>query len=161
WAYPIKIFRNFHLIFHVDGRALPAESLVRTLIVHPESATLVYAGDNFSVRETLFVPVNEPGGVIIFDIETEQPLEIEAKFTGDFTLEWPAGLGGTYISWDESQHAFIFGEESKKVAALVGSPTATNPQTAYQTNYSALEENSLRLGITNKGADQKFIVFAG
>src|SRR5438874_6322223 len=59
WVYPIKLFRNFHLTFHVDGRALPAESLVRTLIVHPKSATLVYAGDNFSVRETLFVPVNE------------------------------------------------------------------------------------------------------
>src|ERR1700741_3139271 len=51
WVYPLKIFRNFHLTIHVDGRALPAETLARTLIVHPESATLVYAGDNFSVRE--------------------------------------------------------------------------------------------------------------
>lgn len=55
WVYPLKIFRDFRLTFHVDGRALPAESLVRTLIVHPESATLVYTGDNFSVRETFFV----------------------------------------------------------------------------------------------------------
>ena len=47
WVYPLKVFRSFHLTFHVDGRALPAESLARTLIVHPESATLVYTGDNF------------------------------------------------------------------------------------------------------------------
>ena len=80
WVYPLKIFRGFHLTFHVDGRALPAESLARTLIVHPESATLVYAGDNFSVRETFFVPVHEPGAVILLDVETEQPLEIEAAF---------------------------------------------------------------------------------
>src|SRR5437868_6291517 len=133
WVYPIKIFRNFHLTFHVDGRALPAESLIRTLIVHPESATLVYAGDNFSVRETLFVPVNEPGGVILCDVETEQPLEIEASFTGDFQLEWPAALGGTFVSWDDSQHAFIFGEEQKKFSALVGSPTGSSSQVAYQT----------------------------
>src|SRR5215467_3880069 len=26
WVYPLKLFRNFHLVFHVDGHALPAES---------------------------------------------------------------------------------------------------------------------------------------
>ena len=161
WVYPLKIFRNFHLTFHVDGRALPAESLVRTLIVHPESATLVYAGDNFSVRETLFVPVHEPGAVISFEVETEQPLEIEARFTGDFQLEWPAAVGGTFFYWDNLQHAFVFGEEQKKFAALVGSPSATDASLAYQTNYSSSEESSLRLGVTAKGKDSKMIVIAG
>jgi hypothetical protein len=86
WVYPLKIFRGFHLTFHVDGRAVPAESLARTLLVHPESATIVYAGDNFSVRETFFVPVHEPGAVILLDVETEQPLEIQANFVADFQL---------------------------------------------------------------------------
>ena len=157
WVYPLKIFRKFHLTFHVDGRALPAESLVRTLIVHPESATLVYAGDNFSVRETLFVPVHEAGAVMIVDVETEQPLEIEASFTGDFQLEWPAGLGGTFLDWDASQNAFVFGEESKKFAALVGSPSLTSHSLAYQTNFSASEESSFRLGVTTKGRETKLI----
>jgi len=160
WVYPLKIFRDFHLTFHVDGRALPAESLVRTLIVHPESATLVYAGDNFSVRETFFVPVREPGAAIWFDVETEQPLEIEASFVGDFQLEWPAGLGGTFIDWDDSQHAFVFGEEQKKFFALVGSPSASGHALAYQTNFSASERNSLRLGVTAKGRDSKVVVIA-
>ena len=124
WVYPLKIFRGFHLTFHVDGRALPAESLARTLIVHPESATLVYAGDNFSVRETFFVPVHEPGAVILLDVETEQPLEIEAGFVADFQLEWPAALGGTFLNWDESQHAFVFGEEHKSFAPSWDRPPA-------------------------------------
>jgi glycogen debranching enzyme len=161
WVYPLKIFRNFHLTFHVEGRALPAESLVRTLIVHPESATLVYAGDNYSVRETLFVPVHGAGAVILLDVETEQPLEIEAGFTGDFALEWPAAVGGTFSYWNESQHAFVFGEESKKFAALVGSPSIDHVNLAYQTNFSASEESSFRLGITSKGKERKLIVMAG
>lgn len=160
WVYPLKIFRGFHLTFHVDGHALPAESLARTLIVHPESATIVYAGDNFSVRETFFVPVHEPGAAILFDVETEQPIEIEAGFLGDFQLEWPAAVGGTYLSWDASQHAFVFGEEEKKFSALVGSPSASEPRLAYRTNYSSSEENSLRLGVTAKGEDHKVIVLA-
>ena len=32
WVYPLKIFRDFHLRFHTEDRALPAESLARTLI---------------------------------------------------------------------------------------------------------------------------------
>lgn len=160
WVYPLKIFRDFRLTFHVGDRALPAENLARTLIVHPESATLVYAGDDFSVRETFFVPVREPGAVILFDVETEQPLEIEVSFVGDFQLEWPAGLGGTFLDWDDAQHAFVFGEEQKKFFALVGSPSASGHALAYQTNFSASERNSLRLGVTAKGRDSKVVVIA-
>ncbi|HWZ82087.1 MAG TPA: hypothetical protein VNW47_05670 [Terriglobales bacterium] len=161
WVCPLKIFRNFHLTFHVEGKALPAESLVRTLIVRPESATLVYAGDNYSVRETFFVPVHGAGAVILLDVETEQPLEIEAAFIGDFALEWPAAVGGTFSYWDDAQHAVVFGEESRKFSALVGSPSAEQPHLAYQTNFSSAEENSFRLGMTDRGRASKLIVLAG
>ena len=119
WVYPLKLFREFHLTFHIGDRALPAESLARTLTVRPESASILYAGDSFRVRETLCVPVNEPGAIILFETETEQPLDIEVGFVGDFQLEWPAALGGTYINWDEKEHAFVFGEEARKFAALI------------------------------------------
>ncbi|HLZ40587.1 MAG TPA: hypothetical protein VKQ11_06485 [Candidatus Sulfotelmatobacter sp.] len=160
WVYPLKIFRGFHLTFHVDDRALPAESLARTLTVRPESASILYVGDSFRVRETLCVPVNEPGAVIQLEVETEQPLEIEAGFTGDFQLEWPAALGGTYVSWNAKERAVFFGEEARKFAAFVGSPTAGDAHLAYQTNYSSSDENTLRLGLTAKGRDTKFLVIA-
>ncbi len=160
WVYPLKIFRDFHLIFHVGERALPAESLARTLTVRPESASILYVGDSFRVRETLCVPVNEPGAIILLEIETEQPLEVEAAFTGDFQLEWPAALGGTYMDWDAKQHAFIFGEEARRFAAIVGSPTGDDARLAYETNYSAANENSMRLGVTQRGKETKTLVIA-
>ena len=160
WVYPLKIFREFHLTFHVGDRALPAESLARTLTVRPESASILYVGDSFRVRETLCVPVNEPGAVILLEVETEQPLEIEVAFTPDFQLEWPAGLGGTYSTWDAKERAFFVGEEARKYAALVGSPTAEAPHAAYQTNYSASDEDWMRLGITPKGKETKVVVIA-
>src|SRR5437899_6927052 len=114
WVYPLKILRDFHLRFDVGGRVLPAETLARTVIARPESSTIVYAGDAFTVRETFFVPINESAAVILFEIETRQPLEIEAVFQRDFQLEWPAALGGTYINWEPGLRAFYFGEEQKK-----------------------------------------------
>jgi len=160
WVYPLKIFRDFHLTFHFGDRALPAESLARTLTVRPESASIQYASDSFRVRETLSVPVNESGAVILLDVESEEPMEIEAAFTPDFQLEWPAALGGTYSGWDARQHAFAFGEESHRYAALVGSPTGADAHAAYQTNYSTATESSFRLGVTPKGKDTKVIVLA-
>jgi len=160
WVYPLKIFRDFHLTFHVDDRALPAETLARTLTVRPDAASIVYVGDSFRVRETLCVPVNEAGAVILLDIETEQPLEVEASFTADFQLEWPAALGGTFEDWDERQHAFVFGEEAGKFSALFGSLTARDARVAYETNYSSTNENSFRLGATPKGKETKVLVFA-
>jgi len=161
WVYPLKIFRGFHLKFHTEGQVLPAEALARTVMVRPESATTLYAGDTFTVRETFFVPVREQGALIILEVETERPLEIEAAFQRDFQLEWPAALGATYLDWAAQQRAFYFGEEQKKFSALVGSPTAAEPRQEYQTNYSESQESSFRLGITTKGKESKLIVIAG
>jgi glycogen debranching enzyme len=160
WVYPLKLLREFHLQFHEGGRVVPAESLARTITVRPESSTIVYSGDTFTVKETLFVPVKESGAVILLDVETEQSLEIEASFVRDFQLEWPAAIGGTYMSWDPSAHAFVLGEETKKFVAMVGSPAATDAQQEYQTNYSQSQTSSFRLGGTNKGRDTKIIVMA-
>jgi glycogen debranching enzyme len=161
WVYPLKILREFHLKFHTEGRALPAEALARTITVRPESSTILYAGDTFKVRETFFVPVHEQGALILLDVETEQPFEVEAVFHRDFQLEWPAALGATYSNWEAQQHVFYFGEEQRKFAALVGSPTAAAPQQEYQTNYSEARESSFRLGATAKGKERKLIVIAG
>ncbi len=161
WVYPLKIFRDFHLKFHTNGRVLAAEALARTVSVRPESAAILYAGDTFTVRETFFVPVREQGALIVLDVETEQPLDIEAAFHRDFQLEWPAALGATYLDWAAQERAFYFGEEQKKFAALVGSPTATEPHAEFQTNFSESQESSFRLGPTAKGKERKLIVIAG
>ena len=160
WVYPLKILRDFHLTFLVGGRAIAADILARTLTVRPESSTIRYSSDTFSVDETLFVPVHEPGAIVVIDIETAEPLEVEASFHRDFQLEWPAALGGTYISWDADLHAFFLGEEQKKFAAFVGSPSATDHREEYSTNYSSSRESSIRLGATSKGKDTKVVVIA-
>jgi glycogen debranching enzyme len=160
WVYPLKILRNFHLVFHSEGRALPAESLARTLLVQPESCVITYASDTFQVRETLFVPVREAGAVITFEVTTAQPLEIEAAFERDFQLEWPAALGGTYMQWNPGLRAFYLGEEQKKFAALVGSPSAVLGGQEYATNYSSSSMSSVLLGPVLKGRETKVIVIA-
>jgi glycogen debranching enzyme len=161
WVYPLKLFRDLHLIFVVDGKAIPADSLARSIMVRPESATILYAGDNFTVRETFFAPVQESGAVIVLEVNTEQSIEIEVAFRGDFQLEWPGAIGGTYMETAVDGRGFVFGEESKHFAGMIGSPTAIQLRAAYQTNYSEDGESSFRLGSTAKGKDTKLVVVAG
>jgi len=160
WVYPLKILRDFHLRFHVDGRVLPAATLARTVTVRPESSTILYAGDTFAVRETFFVPVHEPGAIVILEVETAEPLDVEVVFERDLQLEWPAALGGTYSNWDPNARAFYFGEEQKKFSAFVGSPTAGDVRQEYDTNYSSSKESSFDLGVTSKGKDRMIVVIA-
>jgi GH15 family glucan-1,4-alpha-glucosidase len=161
WIYPLKLFRDFHLVFHFDRRSIPAEKFARTLIVRPESSTIVYGNDSFQVRETLFVPPKERGAAVRLEIETFVPLEIEAVFEKDFQLMWPAAIGGTYIGWNEKLHAFALGEESKKYFGLVGSPSAAAYSVESFNNDFSSANNSFRLGVTRKGKDTKLIVIAG
>src|SRR5450432_4418385 len=161
WVYPLKILRDFHLRFHVGDREIPAEALARTLTVRPEASSILYASDTFTVRETLFVPVHEAGAVILIDVDTSEPVEVEAAFHRDFQLEWPAALGGTHISWNPDERAFVLGEEGEKYVALVGSPTAEGEKAEYQTSYSSATESSFRLGVTKKVHETKIVVIAG
>ncbi|MDP9159850.1 MAG: hypothetical protein M3O09_06420 [Acidobacteriota bacterium] len=167
WVYPLKILRDFHLRFHIAGRIIPAESLARTVSVRPESSTILYASDTFQIRETIFVPVDEAGAVILIESESKDKdkdvLETEVVFQRDFQLEWPAALGGTYMHWYPEFKAFVLGEEQKKYVALVGSPSAARPQEEYFTNYSSSSENSFLLGplAAGKSKDTKVVVIAG
>ncbi len=161
WIYPLKLLRDFRLVFHESDHAIPAEVLARTIIVRPESATIVYSSDTFTVRETFFVPVKEQGAVISFDIQTEQPLEIEARFIRDFQLEWPAAIGGTFIDWDKNLHAFALGEETRKFVGLVGSPTAARSRTRVRHELFRLPDEHDSPWCHEQGQRSKLIVISG
>jgi len=161
WVYPLKIVRELRLSFLTDRREIPAESLVRTVIARPESTTLVFSGDIFRVRETFFTPVDTAGAVIEIEVETEQPLEVKVNFVRDFQLEWPAAMGGAGAAWDASLPGFAFGEDRQKFVALLGSPSAANPELEYETNYGASHTSSMRLGVTEKGRATKALFVAG
>lgn len=166
WVYPMKIVRDFHLVFHFGDREVPAEALARSITVRPESATIHYASDTFTLDETVFVPPGEAGAVIALDITAFQPVSVEARFVRDFQLMWPAALGGTYLNWDDKLHAFSFGEEQHKWFALLGSPSAASASSEFDTNYASSQESSLRLAAVEVGRSRpaharQLIVLAG
>ena len=161
WVYPVKIFRDFDITFVTGNQRIPAASLVRRLTMRPEGPTLTFASDSFTVNESWLAPPEENGAIVRFEINTWEPLEIEASFTRDFQLMWPAGLGGTYMSWDAEFRAFALGEESRKFAAMVGSPSAVSAEPEFFSNSYTSARSKFRLSTVNRGTAVQYIFVAG
>ncbi len=129
WSYPLKVLHDFHLSFSIAAYAnpIPDASLASSVDIRPEASTVRYAHAVFTVDATWLVPLDQPGGLVLLDVSTSEPITVYVKFRPDLKPMWPAALGGQYSYWDETLKAYVIGEGSGKNAALVGSPLALTP----------------------------------
>lgn len=124
WAYPFEILNDYRVSFYLTGTttSIDGPTILRRITYNQDSITRVYLGPDFIVRETLFVPLNEPGAILTYSVQSALPLSINVHATPILNLMWPAGVGGQSTSWNPSLSAFILSEPSSGYSALVGSP---------------------------------------
>nr|MBA3243535.1 amylo-alpha-1,6-glucosidase [Acidobacteriota bacterium] len=126
WVYPLQILDQFELSFRLEGYPLELRGAdTATLInVRPEATTITYTHAAFTVRQIIFAPVEEPGVVMLLEVESALPLGVTVSFRPRLKLMWPAGLMTGNLGWDEAEKYFHIHEESRRFAGLVGSPAA-------------------------------------
>jgi glycogen debranching enzyme len=126
WAYPLKLLRNFELSFLLKNgtRPIPAKDIVRFIEVTPAATTLTYTYQSFTVKATYVTAIEDPGAVILLDIDSTEPLTIVAGFLPVLQPMWPAGIGGQYAYWDDKLMAYLISEPTRKNHGFVGSPAA-------------------------------------
>ena len=127
WVYPVKIFHGFHLEFQPEGAVEPirGDACLEQVITRPESTTLVYVTAQFTVRQIIWVPLDEQAIMMFFDVDSTAPLTISAKFAPDFKPMWPASFGGQNSHWDDQLKAFGVSDISGKPTAFIGSPAVS------------------------------------
>ena len=126
WVYPMKLLDGFELSFHLEGYPLDingADTLTR-ITTRPEATIFTYTHAAFRVRQIIFAPIDEPGLVMLLDVESVLPLTIKISFRPRLRLSWPAGLMTGNLSWDEKAHVYFLTEETKRFVGVVGSPAA-------------------------------------
>jgi glycogen debranching enzyme len=126
WVYPLKVLDDFHLSFRLKDYPLDieGEDVTARICVRPEATTLTYVHAAFTIRQVIFAPVDEPGVVMLLDVDSVLPLTITGSFRPRLRLMWPAGLMTPNLEWEEETHAYVLTEESKRFVAVVGSPGA-------------------------------------
>jgi len=127
WVHPLKLASGFHLDFRVPEYAEPIRGadVARTVEVRPEATTITYTHATFTVRQHVLAPLDEPGLLVLLEVDAWRPLEIVASFRTVLQYAWPGGLGGQYAFWSADERAFVLSESLRRRNALIGSPWAT------------------------------------
>ncbi len=100
--------------------------MARTVKVRPELLTITYSHATFTVHQHILAPLNEPGLLVLLDVETIRSLEILVSFETVFQYAWPAAFGGQYAFWEEDEKAFVLSESLQERNAVIGSPWAAS-----------------------------------
>ena len=127
WAYPLKLVRNLEFAFFLGSSTEPirAAEIVRWISAAPEVTTLTYTYQSFTIRAHYITPIDEPGALILLDVDSAEPLTIVCSFLPSLQPMWPAGIGGQYAYWDDETKAYRVSEPTRKNHAYVGSPAAS------------------------------------
>lgn len=155
WSWPIKWLHDFELSFRIPKytAAIPGRSVATSVVQRPEGITIMYSHEQFTVKEHVFVPLNEPAVVILLEVDAIRPLDIVAHFQPDIHYAWPAGLGGQYLVWEQNARAFLFSEGKSGVNAFLGSPAVTQASDV-PAHMLAAERPQLVLGVG--GATERY-----
>jgi len=126
WIFPYQICRGFQLFYQNKEAVIPIPlaGLAQDIEVRPEATTITFSHPLFTVRETLFAPVDLPALIVLLEIDSHQDLTIIASFFPDMEPMWPAGLGGQYAFWDDKSKAYVISESRRLRNAFIGTPNA-------------------------------------
>jgi hypothetical protein len=128
WVHPLKLATGFRLDFRIPEYAEPVRGrdVARTVDVRPEATTITYSHAAFTVRQHILAPLDEPGLLVLLEVEATKPLEVIASFRTVLQYAWPAGMGGQYAFWSAEDRAFVLSESLRLRNALIGSPWAAS-----------------------------------
>jgi len=104
WVYPLKILDNFECLFTIEGYPLAfrGPDIAAVINARPEATVLTYSHAAFTVRQIIFAPVDEPGIIMLLDVQTVLPMTVTFSFRPRLKLAWPAGLQTGDLKWGGS-----------------------------------------------------------
>ncbi len=122
WVYPLKVAREVQLSFKIPQYRAPLRGpdVARRVEVRPEGSTITYSHMAFTVKQHIVAPRDEPGLLMLLDVETFVPLEVWVSFRPELQYMWPGAFGGQYTFFDATHHAFVLSESLQERNAVIG-----------------------------------------
>ena len=135
WAYPLQLLSQYRVRFRVSGQVagIDADFLLRRVERHATEAVRVYVGPDFVVRERLFVPRQQAGAILRYEVEGRPDVKIEVAFVPSLDLMWPGALGGQSIAWDAVVSGYVEREPLHGFSATIASAETIEHDTVRNT----------------------------
>src|SRR4026207_335534 len=80
WSWPIKWLHDLELFFRIPKyvEPIPGHSVAGRMVQRPEGLTIEYAYEQFTVRQHVFVPLDQPAVIMLLEVDAVRPLDIIA-----------------------------------------------------------------------------------
>jgi len=131
WGSPFRILRDLRFGFsRDDGRRdtartiwLDAATESITYTMRPEGASFRYLLDDLTIVVHLAVPRDRAGLVALFEVESDTPVVMHARWRSDHASMWPREarhLGPIELGWDGGAAAAVWRDPSSSFTAYAG-----------------------------------------
>ncbi|HXI21194.1 MAG TPA: GH116 family glycosyl hydrolase, partial [Gemmatimonadales bacterium] len=122
WVDPLKVAYGFQLNFRIPQYHDPIRGVdvASRVEIRPEMTTITYTHMTFTVKEHILAPRNEAGLLVLLEVNTFVPMEIEVQFHPVLQYMWPGAFGGQYAFWDDAHHGYILSESLQRHNAIIG-----------------------------------------
>jgi len=95
WVLPVKLLSHLTIEANVEGYPVPIDlnAMARELEVRPDRTTITYSHIALTLRQTMFAPNDAPdgtGAVVVFQIDSQRPVDLTFRFTAELRKMWPA-----------------------------------------------------------------------
>lgn len=126
WTYPLQVVSDLQISFVEPGALAPlaAQPLLRDVVRTPTEVIRTYVGPDFEVKEHLFVPRQQAGAILTYEVTGRPDIGIQVRFKPSLDLMWPGALGGQSIRWDDSRSGYVESEPLYHYSATIASPDA-------------------------------------
>ena len=131
WGYPLRMLRDLRFGFSRDAsrqgtaqiRWLDTAAQSITFTIRPEGASFRYAFDDLTIVAHLAVPRDRPGLVALFEVESDTPVVMHARWRSDHASMWPREprhLGPIELGWDAGVAAVVWRDPTASFTAYAG-----------------------------------------
>jgi glycogen debranching enzyme len=120
--------------------------------VRPESSSVKYVYESFTACATWFIPIDQRAAIVEIEVNSAEPVSVEASFVPDVAWMWPAAVGDGNSQWDAQLKAFRFGNDRHAFWGIAGSADASALNTAYSKDLLANHAVALSFGAPAKGS---------
>lgn len=158
WVHPLKVATDFQLSFKVPRYRDPLKGadVASRVEVRPEGTTITYSHMAFTVKEHIIAPRDEPGVLLLLDVETFVPLEVVVQFRSDLQYMWPATFGGQYTFWDPRVNGFVLSESTETRNAVIGTSWPAQGE-VLPTHFLAETPTTLVIPVDSARASREFV----
>ena len=130
WGYPFQILDRYTVDFRPKGGSavLEGASLLTRIEVTPNQVVRVWTGPGFEVRETAFVPIDQPDAILRYEVTGPAPTDIFVRWQPELNLMWPASAGGQGVQWSDALNGYVISESTYGYKAVLASPEIAEHQ---------------------------------